>query len=222
MNKFKPGDKVMLINVDRYTYYVDDIPKKLLGKPLVINSIGTDKSGNEIVYAGVPEGVCCWQWHSNDLRLVSSGEPTPFQIACEQCNPGDKIIILSADPTYPPYKREMVGTVQTVIAISAQTQWPIHAEIPGQGITWAWMPDEVRLATPEEIELAKNPQQLRRGDLVVYKGEICVVFSEGPNRVGDYMVASLTGDADYNWPKIDELVRVGSIIKKARRLKDNM
>ena len=222
MSGFKPGDKVMLINVDRYTYYVDDIPKKLLGKPLVINSIGTDKIGNEIVYAGVPEGVCCWQWYPNDLRLVSSREPTPFQIACERYNPGDKIMILSADPTYPQYKQEMVGTVQTVLAIRAQTCRPIHAEIPGQGITWSWMPDEVRLATPEEIESAKKPQKLCRGDLVVYKGEICVVFSEGPDRAGDYMVASLTGDPDYNWPKIDELVRVGSIIKKVRRLKDNM
>lgn len=218
MSGFKPGDKVTPVNVYRQDYAGP--MESLIGETLVVSSAYYDDCYS-IVFAG-PVGEKAWPWHPDDLRLVSSGEPTPFQIACERCNPGDKIMILSADPTYSAYKREMVGTVQTVIAISAKTQLPIHAEIPEQGITWAWMPDEVRLATPEEIESAKNPQQLRRGDLVVYKGEICVVFSEGPDRIGDYMVASLTGDADYNWPKIDELVRVGSIIKKVRRLKDNM
>lgn len=150
---------------------------------------------------------------------VELPEQTQFQIACNLCNPGDKIMIVAADSTYPAYKREMLGTVQTVISISAQTQQPIHSEIHGQGIIWAWMPDEVRLATPEEIRAAKIPQFLRRGELVRYKGEVCVIFSEGADRSGDYAIASLTGDPDYYWVKIDELIPIGSIRKKIKQSK---
>lgn len=207
MSKFKMGDVVTPISAERYTELNIELMRQLVGETLVVGSAYYDDCYS-IVFAG-PVGEKEWPWHPDDLRLVSSGEPTPFQIACEQYKPGDKIMILSADPMCSIYKREMVGTVQTVIAIRYNTPRPIHAEIPGQGITWSWMPDEVRLATPEEIESAKKPQKLSRGDLVVYKGEICVVFNEGPDRAGDYMVASLTGDPDYNWPKIDELVRVG-------------
>lgn len=153
--------------------------------------------------------------------VAESPEQTQFQKACDLCNPGDKIMIVAADSTYPGYKREMLGTVQTVISISAQTKQPIHSEIHGQGIIWAWMPDEVRLATPEEIRAAKIPQFLRRGELVRYKGEVCVIFSEGADRSGDYAIASLTGDPDYYWVKIDELIPIGSIrknIKQAKKL----
>lgn len=85
-------------------------------------------------------------------------ELTPFQIASEQYKPGDKIMILSADPMCSIYKREMVGTVQTVIAIRYNTPRPILAEIAGQPATWGWMPHEVRLATAEEIAAAEDPQ----------------------------------------------------------------
>jgi len=65
MSKFKPGDKVVLINVDHYS----DIMKQLMGKTLVVNSIDTDGCGCEIVCARVPveEG---WFLYSDDLRLV--------------------------------------------------------------------------------------------------------------------------------------------------------
>ena len=230
MSQFKVGDKVKVINVDRYTDHNSDQRKEMLGCTLRVRAIYYEEFTTG-VFTGIPgEGV--WRWHPDDLELASEPAPTavaevpepagqlgrtPFQIACDMFNPGDKIMILSADPTYPACKREMVGTVQTVIEISARTQQPIHAEIPGQGSRWAWMSDEVRLATPEEIAAAEKP--LRRGDLVLYKGEIWVVYSEGGDRHGDYSIASLTGESDYNWAKIYELTRIGTIRKKVKQLK---
>ena len=70
MSKFKPGDKVVLINVDQYS----DIMKQLIGKVLVVNSIDTDKCGCEIVCARVP-GEEGWFLYSDDLRLVSETQP---------------------------------------------------------------------------------------------------------------------------------------------------
>lgn len=72
MSKFKPGDKVVLINVDHYS----DIMKQLMGKVLVVNSIDTDKCGCEIVCARVP-GEEGWFLYSDDLRLVSEAQPEP-------------------------------------------------------------------------------------------------------------------------------------------------
>ena len=72
MSKFKPGDKVVLINVDQYS----DIMKQLMGKTLVVNSIDTDKCGCEIVCARVP-GEEGWFLYSDDLRLVSEAQPEP-------------------------------------------------------------------------------------------------------------------------------------------------
>ena len=147
MSKFKPGDKVVLINVDHYS----DIMKQLMGKALVVNSIDTDKCGCEIVCARVP-GEEGWFLYSDDLRLVSEAQPEP--------------------------------------------------------------------ATEPAPAAAKKP--LRRGDLVLYKGEIWVVYSEGGDRHGNCSIASLTGESDYNWAKIDELTRIGTIRKKVKQLEAQM
>ena len=156
MSKFKPGDKVVLINVDQYS----DIMKQLMGKALVVNSIDTDKCGCEIVCARVP-GEEGWFLYSDDLRLVSEAQPEP-----------------ATDP-----------------APAAVAEVPEPADQP---------------------EL--TPFQIRRGDLVEYDGDICVVFCKTPDSEGDYMIASLTGEPDYYWANIDELTKIGSIRKKVKRL----
>lgn len=149
MSKFKPGDKVTPISAERYTEFNIELMRQLVGETLVVGSAYYDDCYS-IVFAGLV-GEKEWPWHPDDLRLVSAGELTPFQIACDLYNPGDRIIILSADPTYSICQREMVGTVQTVLMISSRTKQPIHAEITGGLSSWGWMPHEVRLATPEEI-----------------------------------------------------------------------
>lgn len=69
MSKFKPGDKVTPINMDRYTDRNSDQRKEMLGRTLVVRSVHNDET-TSAVFAGVP-GDGCWEWHPNDLRLVS-------------------------------------------------------------------------------------------------------------------------------------------------------
>ena len=71
-----------------------------------------------------------------------------------------------------------------------------------------------------ETEVSGEVVQIRRGDLVDYDGDICVVFSKGADRDGEYMIASLTGEDDYYWASIDEFVRIGSIRKKIKQLRE--
>lgn len=99
----------------------------------------------------------------------------------------------------------------------------VLAGVPGE-VVWLWHSEDLQLvptAQPESIPPAVQ-KPIRRGDLVQYKGEIWVVFSEGEDRYGDYSIASLTGESDYNWAKIDELTRIGTIRKKVNRLQAQM
>lgn len=79
MSKFKVGDKVTPVNMDRYTDRNSDRRKEMLGRTLVVRSVHNDEF-TSVVFAGVPgEGV--WQWHPNDLRLVSETQAEPTDSA---------------------------------------------------------------------------------------------------------------------------------------------
>jgi hypothetical protein len=148
MSQFKVGDKVKVINVDRYTDRNSDQQKEMLGRTLLVRAVYYEEFTTG-VFTGIPgEGV--WRWHPDDLQLVSETQPEPAPTA------------------------------------------------------------------------AKKPKPIRRGDLVRYKGEIWLVFSEGEDRHGDYSIASLTGESDYNWAKIDELTRIGTIRKKVKQLEERV
>ena len=68
MSKFKPGDKVTPISVDRYTDRNVCQREEVRGRILVVRSVHNDEL-TSVVFAGFPrEGV--WQWHPDDLRLV--------------------------------------------------------------------------------------------------------------------------------------------------------
>ena len=96
----------------------------------------------------------------------------------------------------------------------------VLAGIPGKVVRF-WHSEDLQLVPtvqPESIPPAVQ-KPIRRGDLVEYQGEICVVFSEGEDSDGEYRLASLTGNTDHNWVKINELTRVGTIRKKVKQLK---
>ena len=155
MSRFKVGDLVTPINMDRYTDRNSDRRKEMLGRTLVVRSVHNDEF-TSVVFAGFPgEGV--WQWRPDDLHLVSEAQPEP-----------------ATEPTDP---------------------------------------------AP-----AASKKPLRRGDLVEYQGEICVVFNKGADRDGEYMImiASLNGEPDFHYATIDELTRIGSIRKKIKRIKKEM
>lgn len=69
MKQFKVGDKVAPVSLARYADRNSDQRKELLGRTLVVRSVHTDET-TPAVFAGVP-GDGCWEWHPNDLRLVS-------------------------------------------------------------------------------------------------------------------------------------------------------
>lgn len=79
MSKFKVGDKVTPVNMDRYTDRNSDRRKEMLGRTLVVRSVHNDEF-TSVVFAGVP-GEVVWQWHPNDLRLVSETQAEPTDSA---------------------------------------------------------------------------------------------------------------------------------------------
>lgn len=89
---------------------------------------------------------------------------------------------------------------------------------------WFWPSVDLRMATAEEIDAAtqpKPPKPLKRGDLVTYKGCVCVVFSDR-NAIGHFWVSALTGDSNYYYCSEEELARIGNIRKKVKRLRQQM
>lgn len=97
---------------------------------------------------------------------------------------------------------------------------PLHwCKAPGTSDSAEWV---VR-NQPTDPAPAAAQKPLRRGDLVEYQGDICVVLSKGADRDGEYYgIAPLTGTFNYYWADIDDLTRIGSIRKKVKRLKAQM
>ena len=147
MSNFKQGDKVTPVSSERRGY--NGTMKQLVGKTLLVHSVGNDETGNETVCAGVP-GEFGWYWYSDDLQLVTERSAEQFQ----------------AEANY----------------------------------------------------TAQKP--LRRGDLVMWSGEIGVVYGIDPD--GECWVASLAGDDCCVCRGAEDLTRVGSIRKKVKRLKAQM
>lgn len=117
---------------------------------------------------------------------------------------------------YKPCVRCFDGTLSLIPGKFDATDWQ-NSLIEREEIT---DDDDLRQVPPEEIAAAKKPQPLRRGDLIEYDGDICVVykkFVDGDN-IG-YRVVSLTGDAGRWYVTHGELTRIGSIRKKIKRLK---
>lgn len=150
MTTFKAGDKVILVNPDRYVSRYPKALEKLSNNTLVVNSVSIDGFA---VFAGLP-GKKARVWHSKDLALAYEDWEAP-----------------SFDNDDP------------------------HCT-------------------------AQKPKSLRRGDLVIYDGDICVVLSKFDGDDGDYVVASMTREPYYCWPKVTELTHVGSIRKKIKKIKN--
>lgn len=164
-----------------------------------------------------------------------------------QFKPGDKVTPVNVDrytDRNSDRREEMRGRILVVRSVhNDEFTSVVFAGFPGKGV-WQWHPDDLRLvfetqtsttkadpapapAAPDPTDPAPAPvaaqKPLRRGDLVKYQGKIFMVISKGADPEGDYTIASLTGEPDFNWvknwAKIDELTRIGSIRKKVKRLK---
>ena len=136
--------------------------------------------------------------------------------------PGDKVVVIDG-----PQKGEKVRTLKNRVDSIFFTNFPVRIKnqhYDAKGNWYAGTKVCLRHATPEEIAAAEKP--IRRGDLVEYQGKVFMVISKGADPEGDYTIASLTGEPDFNWVKnwvkIDELTKIGSIRKKIKRLKAQM
>ncbi len=70
----------------------------------------------------------------------------------------------------------------------------------------------------QELRTTTAQKPLRRGDLVMWKGNIWVVIET--NRAGDrYWIYEMTGKGGQDYVKAKDLTRIGSIRKKVKRLK---
>lgn len=89
------------------------------------------------------------------------------------------------------------------------------------GECWFWHPDDLRHATADEIAAATKPKSLRRGDLVDYSGNICMVFDERTSKRGERLIVVLNSKdrMDSFYAYVDDLVCVGSIRKQLKRAK---
>ena len=173
MKRFETGDKVVLVNPDRYASRNPKAMEKLSSNTLVVHSVTRNAS---VVFAGLP-GKKVWPWHSKDLTLAYEDWEEP-----------------GFDNDYSRYT------------------WEIEC------------PEDRQLDSAQdksnEQEPAASKKTLRRGDLVIYDGVICVVLSKFDKDGGDYVVASMTSEPYYCWPKVTELTPVGSIRKKIKKIKN--
>lgn len=134
---------------------------------------------------------------------------------------GDKVTPINTDHCSDTVK-QLMG--KTLVVTSTDT------DISHREIVWARVPggyarclysDSLQLVSGAQTEPV--PQKpLRRGHLVKYDGKICVVVSKGVDCDGDYRIMSMTGEPDCFWAGVDELIKVGSIRKKVKRLKNEM
>ena len=120
--------------------------------------------------------------------------------------------------------KQFVGKTMLVLSVGDEI---VCAGVPGEE-DWYWHSDDLRLVSETQAEPVTEPtdpapaaaqKPLRRGDLVMCRGVLWVVFSTGAQSDGDYWIASLTGDPETYYATICELSRVGSIRKKIKRLK---
>ena len=86
---------------------------------------------------------------------------------------------------------------------------------------WLWNPDDLRLATIEEIQKAESRKPFRRGDVVKYDGDIWIVLGLGDEHLNEIIIASLTGELKtYHVLIGEDVVRIGSLRKKIKWMKN--
>ena len=107
-------------------------------------------------------------------------------------------------------------------------EWYVWSRIDCEPMHWCKAPGTSDSAEwvvrnqPTDPAPAAAQKPLRRGDLVMCRGVLWVVYSAGEDSDGEYWISSLTGDPASDYVTIDELTRIGSIRKKVKRLKAQM
>jgi hypothetical protein len=200
--QFKVGDYVVPVCIDKDRSFMQD---------KVLRVVAVDFcDGRFNVCAGLffHEAGATW-WDKDDLRYA-----TPEEIA-SVVNPvefkdGDKVVLIES------------SKVATVRNKDWGTRYPLTVNdkwISKYGVEYWSNQVIIRHATPEEIEAAKKPKPLHRGDLVLYREQIGIVHNIDSD---GYWVAALTGDGCCVHKNDKDLMRIGSLRKKIKRIKKEM
>lgn len=146
-------------------------------------------------------------------------ERTHAETTIRQFKPGDYVVPINTHVIYTAKMKRHLGRVLQVSVVRDGYYLSVRAGIPGEEAWWRWHPDDLRPATAKEIAAAQKLKPLRRGDLVMHRGQIGVVYELDPDGEDGYWVAMLTGDASCVCRGAEDLTRIGSIRKKVKRLK---
>ena len=140
--------------------------------------------------------------------------------------PGDKVTPISVDRYTDRnvcQREEMLGRTLVVRSVhNDEFTSVVFAGFPGEGV-WQWHPDDLRLVF--ETQAQPVPQKpIRRGDLVEYCGDVCMVYRDKPDGDGNYAVLSLDKNhvGGFVYLQSNEMTRIGSIRKKLKRLRQQM
>lgn len=132
---------------------------------------------------------------------------------------GDYVVPSSQIVTYDVKMKNYLGRVLQVTTVHEKEYYgSVQAGIPGEE-AWGWNPHDLRFATAEEIAASKKPKPLRRGDLVLYREQIGIIHNIDSD---GYWVAALTGDGCCVHKNAKDLMRIGSVRKKIKRIKKGM
>lgn len=142
--------------------------------------------------------------------------------------PGDKVTPINAYRDNDIMK-QLVGKTLVVTSIDTDISGRevVWTKVPG-GYDWFMYSNDLQLVSETQPEPAPEPtdpapaaaqKPLRRGDLVMCRGQIGVVHDTDPDGENGYWVAALTGDGSCVWRCAEDLTRIGSIRKKVKRLK---
>jgi hypothetical protein len=139
-------------------------------------------------------------------------------------NAGDYVVPIRADR--PGCIQEMKMHIGKVLQVYDSTDTvgdlTIYAgKLGSKTKKWLWNPDDLRLATDEEIQKAKSRKPFRRGDVVRYDGDIWIVLGLGDEHLNEIIIASLTGELKIYHVLIDEgVVPIGSLRNKIKWMKN--
>lgn len=132
---------------------------------------------------------------------------------------GDYVVPSSQIVTYDVKMKNYLGRVLQVTTVHEKEYYgSVQAGIPGEEAL-GWNPHDLRFATAEEIAASKKPKPFCRGDLVLYREQIGIIHNIDSD---GYWVAALTGDGCCVHKNAKDLMRIGSVRKKIKRIKKGM
>mgnify|MGYP000853136271 FL=1 len=130
---------------------------------------------------------------------------------------GDAVVLVNAD-SYSDIMRQLVGVSLVVRTVDNDRCGceVVCAGVPGEE-GWFLRSDDLQLVPVPTT--AKKPKPLRRGDLVLYREQLGIIHNIDSD---GYWVAALTGDGCCVHKNAKDLMRIGSVRKKIKRIKKGM